>query len=46
MNKFLNVSKLAVVIAGKGHEAYQIIGEEKKHFSDYEEVQKAIAKLK
>lgn len=46
VNKFLNVSKLAVVIAGKGHEDYQIIGEKKKHFSDYEEVQKAITKLK
>ncbi|MCS7298874.1 MAG: UDP-N-acetylmuramoyl-L-alanyl-D-glutamate--2,6-diaminopimelate ligase [Spirochaetia bacterium] len=27
-----------IVIAGKGHETYQIIGEEKIHFSDYEEV--------
>lgn len=27
-----------VLIAGKGHESYQIIGEEKKHFSDIEEV--------
>lgn len=27
-----------LLIAGKGHENYQIIGNEKKHFSDYEEV--------
>lgn len=26
----------ALLIAGKGHEDYQIIGTEKKHFSDYE----------
>lgn len=29
-----------VLIAGKGHEDYQIIGREKTHFSDVEEVQK------
>jgi len=28
-----------VVIAGKGHEGYQIIGKEKSHFSDKEEVE-------
>jgi len=28
----------ALVICGKGHEDYQIIGNEKTHFSDYEEV--------
>ncbi|MCX8028744.1 MAG: UDP-N-acetylmuramoyl-L-alanyl-D-glutamate--2,6-diaminopimelate ligase [Brevinematales bacterium] len=27
-----------IVVAGKGHETYQIIGTEKIHFSDYEEV--------
>jgi UDP-N-acetylmuramoyl-L-alanyl-D-glutamate--2,6-diaminopimelate ligase len=30
------------VVAGKGHENYQIIGTEKKHFSDVEEVLKAV----
>ena len=30
----------AVLIAGKGHEDYQIIGTEKRHFSDREEVLK------
>jgi UDP-N-acetylmuramoyl-L-alanyl-D-glutamate--2,6-diaminopimelate ligase len=29
-----------VLIAGKGHEDYQIIGTEKHHFSDQEEVRK------
>lgn len=29
-----------LIICGKGHEDYQIIGTEKKHFSDVEEVQK------
>ncbi|HMM05239.1 MAG TPA: UDP-N-acetylmuramoyl-L-alanyl-D-glutamate--2,6-diaminopimelate ligase [Clostridiales bacterium] len=32
-----------VVIAGKGHEDYQIIGTEKHHFDDFEEVKKALA---
>jgi len=31
-----------LVVAGKGHENYQIIGTEKKHFSDVEEVLKAV----
>ncbi|MCD6174852.1 MAG: UDP-N-acetylmuramoyl-L-alanyl-D-glutamate--2,6-diaminopimelate ligase [Planctomycetes bacterium] len=31
-----------VLLAGKGHEDYQIIGAEKKHFSDFEEALKAI----
>ncbi len=31
-----------VLIAGKGHEDYQIIGTEKFHFSDAEEVQKVL----
>jgi UDP-N-acetylmuramoyl-L-alanyl-D-glutamate--2,6-diaminopimelate ligase len=35
----------AIVIAGKGHEDYQIIGEEKIHFDDREEVRKAFASL-
>jgi len=31
-----------LIISGKGHEEYQIIGHTKTHFSDYEEVQKAL----
>jgi len=33
-----------LVVAGKGHEEYQIIGREKFHFSDAEELQKAFIK--
>lgn len=32
-----------LLIAGKGHEDYQIIGKEKLHFSDQEEVRKVLA---
>lgn len=35
-----------ILIAGKGHENYQIIGREKIHFDDKEEVIKVIEKLK
>ncbi len=35
-----------VLIAGKGHEEYQIIGSEKKPFSDREEVEKSMRNLK
>ncbi|MHC5162198.1 MAG: UDP-N-acetylmuramoyl-L-alanyl-D-glutamate--2,6-diaminopimelate ligase [Planctomycetota bacterium] len=31
-----------VLLAGKGHEDYQIIGTEKRHFSDFEEALRAI----
>lgn len=31
-----------VLLAGKGHENYQILGTERIHFSDFEEAQKAI----
>jgi UDP-N-acetylmuramoyl-L-alanyl-D-glutamate--2,6-diaminopimelate ligase len=31
-----------VLIAGKGHEDYQIVGTEKRHFSDLEEARKAL----
>ncbi len=33
-----------VVLAGKGHEDYQIIGEQKHHFDDREEARKAIVR--
>ena len=31
-----------LLITGKGHEEYQIIGDDKKPFSDYEEILKCI----
>jgi UDP-N-acetylmuramoyl-L-alanyl-D-glutamate--2,6-diaminopimelate ligase len=31
-----------VLLAGKGHEDYQIVGTEKKHFSDFEQALKSI----
>lgn len=34
-----------IVIAGKGHETYQIIGREKRHFDDREAVREALANL-
>ena len=33
-----------VLIAGKGHENYQIFGAEKRHFSDVEEALSALQK--
>jgi UDP-N-acetylmuramoyl-L-alanyl-D-glutamate--2,6-diaminopimelate ligase len=35
----------AVLIAGKGHETYQIIGKKSIDFDDREEARKALAKL-
>ena len=35
-----------VLIAGKGHENYQIIGNRKIHLSDREEVLRSIEKVK
>ncbi len=34
-----------LLVAGKGHETYQIVGNEKLHFDDREEVRKAFEKL-
>jgi UDP-N-acetylmuramoyl-L-alanyl-D-glutamate--2,6-diaminopimelate ligase len=34
-----------VLIAGKGHETYQIIGEEKRHFDDRETAARIIKEL-
>lgn len=42
VNTYLNKQETAVVIAGKGHENYQIIGDVKHHFDDFEEVEKNI----
>ncbi len=41
---FLAKPKDTVVIAGKGHEDYQIIGKDKIHFSDQEMAKKALEK--
>jgi len=36
------ISGDALLIAGKGHEDYQIVGTEKHHFSDHEQVALAL----
>jgi UDP-N-acetylmuramoyl-L-alanyl-D-glutamate--2,6-diaminopimelate ligase len=45
INKAINLAKKddIVLIAGKGHEDYQIIGREKIHFDDKEEALKALS---
>ena len=43
INKFYSL-KYAILIAGKGHENYQIIGDKKKHFSDLEVAELALKK--
>lgn len=35
----------AIIITGKGHEDYQIIGHTKHHFDDYEEAEKALKQI-
>ncbi len=32
-----------ILVAGKGHETYQLVGDQVLHFSDREQVQKALA---
>ena len=34
-----------ILLAGKGHETYQILGKEKIHFSDQEEALRALSEL-
>ncbi len=34
-----------LLVAGKGHEDYQIVGDEKRHFDDREQVRKAFETL-
>lgn len=37
-----NETKISLLIAGKGHENYQILGDTKHHFDDVEEVESAL----
>ena len=41
----LSTSKDIILIAGKGHETYQIIGKKQSHFSDKEEVSKLLMNI-
>ena len=34
-----------ILVAGKGHETYQIIGTERRHFDDREQLRKAFDKM-
>ena len=43
---FNSSKKDVIVVAGKGHEDYQIIGNEKIYFDDKEEIKKTLKKLK
>lgn len=47
INKAYNISKAndIILIAGKGHENYQIIGNEKLHFDDMEELKNAMVMM-
>ena len=39
-----NDTKIGLLIAGKGHENYQILGDKKHHFDDVEEVESEVKK--
>ena len=41
-NCMKNSTKVGLLIAGKGHENYQILGDKKHHFDDVEEVENAL----
>ena len=43
-NCMKNSVKIGLLIAGKGHENYQILGDKKHHFDDVEEVENEVKK--